>query len=332
MSKSVLILGGARFHGHQLAERLANEGHRVYVLNRGRFRTDYMRGIIHLKADRNNPAELKNALNGLCFDTVVDNNGYHPTQVDALLDIVGRNCGHYIFTSTAAVYMALSSDHLLRESEAVGEPHGPFSPKVIDYARGKFGAEEAVRNNAKDINFTILRFPNIFGEGDFLGKLTYFYHRMHDGGMILLEEEVRRFSLIYVRDAVNIIRMVMNKGSCYNETFNAADPVTYDYDEFFSTVYGGLYEPERIVFAPALKIWEAGYFLPLSWGPAVDVSAIMDKLPAIEYTPLRNWSGGALEWEIRYLNEKVKERESIRDIPLELELRKKFALCPQVSS
>ena len=41
MSRKILVMGGARFHGLQLAASLHIKGNEVYVLNRGNFKSDY---------------------------------------------------------------------------------------------------------------------------------------------------------------------------------------------------------------------------------------------------------------------------------------------------
>ena len=309
MPERILMLGGARFHGLQLAERLASAGNEIYVLNRGKHNKHYNRRIKHLIVDRNNARQLKVVLNGLCFDAVIDNNAYNAAQIEKMLDSLRGRCGHYIFTSTAAVYLALSSDHRLREEEAKGVLNGPYSPVVKDYGLNKFAAEETLRKKYNNFNYTIIRFPNIFGVGDFLGKLSFFYHRFRDGGKILLEKEVGRFSLIFAKDAVRVMSAVVNNEKCFGKTINVADLATYNYEQFFSTVFGDLYSPAKVVFMPARDMWDARYFLPVAWGPMVDTSLLRNLFDDIDFTSLNAWGRLTLEWELGRFRNRSSEPE-----------------------
>lgn len=320
MPERILILGGARFHGLQLAEYLVAAGNEVYVLNRGKHKTHYNRGIKHLIADRNDAGQLKAVLNDLRFDAVIDNNAYDKAQIERMLDLLCERCGHYIFTSTAAVYLALYSDHKLREAEAKGVLNGPYSPVVKHYALSKLAAEETLRQKYNDINYTIIRLPNIFGVGDFLGKLSYFYCRFRDGGKILLENEVGRFSLVCAKDAVRVMSAVVNNEKCFSKTINVADPATYNYEQFFSTIFGKYYSPAKVVFMPARDMWDAGYFLPLAWGPMVDTTLLRDLFDAIDFTSLDAWGKLTLEWELDRFGDRTSNPDFARARGRELEL------------
>jgi len=320
MSNRILILGGARFHGLQLAEYLVAAGNEVYVLNRGKHKAHYNLGIKHLIADRNDAGQLKAVLNDLCFDTVVDNNAYETVQIEGMLNLLCGRCGHYIFTSTVAVYLALHSDHKLREEEADGLLNSPYSPVVKDYALNKFVAEETLRQKYNNINYTIVRFPNIFGFGDFLGKLSFFYYRFRDGGQILLEKEVGQFSLVCAKDVVRVMSAVISSKKCFGKTINVADPATYNYEQFFSTIFGELYSPAKVVFMPARDMWDAGYFLPLAWGAMVDTTLFRNLFNDIDFTSLSAWGKLTLEWELDRFGDRTSDPDFARTRGRELEL------------
>lgn len=289
MPDKILIMGGARFHGFQLACDLADAGNNVYVLNRGRYRSGYRPSIRHLVVDRNDRDALKKILKGLSFKAVIDNNAYTSKQVDILLSALKTNYEHYIFTSTAAVYMTLSSDKPINERDVAGIPDGPFSPKVSDYAYNKFKAEATIRDSLKAQNFTIIRIPNIFGENDFSNKLNYFHHRFLNKKAIVLEQEVNGFSLVYVKDVVNMFKRTLSNPLFFNQTLNFADPAVYSYNDFFSGVFGNLFDPDKIIFKPAQEMWESGHFLPLAWGPVLDTTVFNQIIKDFSYTPLKKW-------------------------------------------
>lgn len=324
MKRRILILGGARFHGLQLAEFLSSNKNEVYVLNRGIYKTTYNHGIKHLIADRNKAAELECVLKNSYFDAVIDNNAYNQYQVELLLDLLQNKCSHYIFTSTVAVYLNFSSRGKLKEKEAEGRGSGLYPPQIMPYALEKLAAENSVRKKCGDVNFTILRFPNIFGEGDFKGKLAYFYYRLLDGGKVLLEKEIKRFNIIYVKDAIRIFNAVVENSACYAETLNICDPQAYSYDKFLKTVYKKNYSPKKLFLMDAAKLWKKGFYLPFAWGPILDTSLARKLLGNITFSPLEEWSSPALDWEIRHFRDLYQGKDYACSRKFELELISKY--------
>ena len=240
-NRNILILGGARFHGLQLAEHLVDTGNRVFVLNRGRYKSQYDSRITHIVADRNNTDSLKRIFDDYGFEAVIDNNAYKPYQVEAVLRALRNRCKHYIFTSSFAVYMKVYSDYKVKEEESTGIQGLPFYPTIKDYGLQKLESEKAVHDVGKGLNYTILRLPSVFGEGDFLGKLSFFYYRLMDGMKMLIEKDVESFNLIYVKDLVKIIVNIVANEKFYGEVVNVADPTLYNYEELFSTIFGDVY-------------------------------------------------------------------------------------------
>ncbi len=317
-NRNILILGGARFHGLQLAEHLVSTGNRVFVLNRGRYKSQYDSRIKHIVADRNNIDSLKRIFDDYEFEAVIDNNAYKPYQVETILRALRNRCKHYIFTSSVAVYQRISSDYKVAEEESTGISGNPYYSKIKEYAINKFQAENILRQDHHSINYTIIRIPTVFGEGDFLGKLIYLYERLKDGGKILLEEDIDKFSLIYVQDVVKIFSAVIENETCFGKTINVADPKTYDYGEFFSNIYGNLFSNDRVVLMSAVEMWEAGYSFYFVWGPMVDTRLCESIFPDIVYTPISTWGKRTLKWELENLMGKIDNPEFSRTVDMEL--------------
>jgi nucleoside-diphosphate-sugar epimerase len=320
VGRKVLILGGARFHGLQLAMLLNAKGDGVYVLNRGKYKTNYPSGIKHLVADRNNYLELKKTIESCHYDIVVDNNAYDQQQVELLLNLIQKKCEHYVFTSTAAVYLTLALSEKLDEKQATGEQNGPYPPNIRDYAVNKFIAENFIQKITYDLNFTILRFPNIFGEGDFAGKLAYFYFRFKDGQRVLFEKQINSFSIVYIKDAVNVFDAVIGNDKCFHKVLNICDPQPYNYSEFFRIVYGQLYSPQKLARVDATRLWENGFYLPFAWGPMLDTTSAKKILGDISFTPLRRWCNPAIKWEIEHFRNLYQMADYARMRKSELEL------------
>src|SRR6516225_3541302 len=100
LSMQILLIGGTRFVGYQLAWRLLAADHQVTLLNRGHMPDPFGQRVERLVVDRTTP-EFEQVLRGRSFDAVVDFAAY--TGVDARQSVAtfgdGR-VGHYIVIST----------------------------------------------------------------------------------------------------------------------------------------------------------------------------------------------------------------------------------------
>src|SRR4051812_1084846 len=111
----ILVVGGTRFFGKTLVERLLAAGHALTVLSRGKLPAPA--GAEPLVADRADPAALWVALAGRAFDAVVDNVAMTADHVRGALDALGERVGHYVFTSSISAYGDFSQGHFWREGD-----------------------------------------------------------------------------------------------------------------------------------------------------------------------------------------------------------------------
>ncbi len=297
MKKKILIVGGARFHGYELLIKLSSI-YEVYVLNRGNYRTEYPLSIKHLKADRNSLEDLVNVTKTLQFDIIIDNNAYNKEQVSLLVKVLNKRFEQYIFISSAAIYKRLYTTDALTETAIVGSDDN-YSPNIIEYATNKLECEKFIQREIK--NYTILRFPNIFGEKDFAHKISYFLYRFNTLNRVLFEKEIDKFSLIYVHDAVNAIISCIFQKQFYNEVFNVSDPRAFSLDDFFLPVED-IYKKKKF-FKPATLLWQKGYIPSFGWGPLLNMDKFLQACDSFQFTPFEIWIDKSFQSEMAYLNE-----------------------------
>src|SRR5207253_1215794 len=99
---NVLIIGGSRYFGKLLVNRLRDAGSAVSVLNRGS--TAVPDGVNHLIADRDDETALLDALGAREFDVVIDQVCYTPAQAEIAARVFAGRTGRYLMTSTVEVY------------------------------------------------------------------------------------------------------------------------------------------------------------------------------------------------------------------------------------
>ncbi|OWK25642.1 hypothetical protein AJ87_08155 [Rhizobium yanglingense] len=113
---NILVIGGSGFVGHAIVRNLMAAGHTLSLLNRGNCPVS---GTEQLTADRNEPAGLREVLEGRAFDVVIDSNCYTGAQARDLITALAGRTPAALVISSAAVY-ADAAAHPPTESEPTG--------------------------------------------------------------------------------------------------------------------------------------------------------------------------------------------------------------------
>jgi nucleoside-diphosphate-sugar epimerase len=228
---NILVLGGTRFFGKTLVEQLGSAGHAVTVLSRGKLPPPA--GAAHLVADRADPAALTAALAGRSFDVVIDNVAMTAAHVGAALDALGDRTGHYVLTSTAAVYGDFAHGRIWREPDFGLDradldrtlPHGE------PYTIGKRAAEAVLwRGERSRVPFTIVRPGYVVGPHDHLKRMEFFLRRLHDGGPVLVPSGSGDiFQLAWHADVASAMARVLGDEACFGRAYNLCGPELFTY-------------------------------------------------------------------------------------------------------
>ncbi|MFE9427943.1 NAD-dependent epimerase/dehydratase family protein [Kitasatospora sp. NPDC006697] len=191
----ICVIGGSRYFGKLLVERLQAAGHRVTVVNRGS--APPPAGVEHLVADRNDEAALTAALGSRGFDTVVDQVCYTPAQAAIAARAFAGRTRRYVMTSTIEVYDPATAT-LPTVPMGTPVPEGTVDPagwqvsldlpwhddgyRAAHYAEGKRQAE-AVLTRAGGVAFTAVRSAHVLGGGarEFTGRLAHYTERIAEG-------------------------------------------------------------------------------------------------------------------------------------------------------
>lgn len=103
--RNVLVLGGTRFFGKRLVEKLIHDGDSaVTILTRGVTADDFGDHVTRLAVDRTDEEALARAAGGGVWDVVYDNICYSPDEAAAAVRIFAGRTKKYILTSSLSVY------------------------------------------------------------------------------------------------------------------------------------------------------------------------------------------------------------------------------------
>jgi nucleoside-diphosphate-sugar epimerase len=232
--REVLVIGGTGFLGRRISEEFARHGDHVAVLSRGQQTRDPLPGTESLQADRRDLAALSRALRSREFDIVVDNIAFDAQDVSSLLKVLNGRAGHYLLTSSVAVYADRYVRRPIREHEAdltwrvpVDAPNA-FHPRLGHaYANGKRAAEQAVNESA--IPWTVLRPPVVLGADDRTLRVWWFVQRLLDGKPLVIPDwgPGRVFQVAWTHDVARAFYCAAANPAAFGRSYNVAQAELY---------------------------------------------------------------------------------------------------------
>ena len=223
--KNVLVIGGSYFVGRVFVEALAPDpGFRLVVVNRGN-RPLHLEGVEEIICDRNQTAQLREALPSLAWDAVVDFCGYTAKDIrNVALALPRGSVGHYIFISTTSVYAPTHALPIREDGTKLPGPQPELGP-AAGYGFQKWLAEQTVSTHARQLGFdsTCLRPSIIYGPYNYAPRERYFFDLIDRNQIVILpDNELALFQFVSVWDVAEIIRRSMGNPETFGKAFNLA--------------------------------------------------------------------------------------------------------------
>ena len=161
----VLIIGGTRFLGLNITQRLAARGDRVTVANRGQTAWERPEGVEQIMADISQERSLAAAVEGRAFDAAIHMIAMSAGSAAAVLEPLQGKIGHYVQCGSVGVYAPLQ--YLPADEEHPTHPReiGP-DEQYVGFSHKLAADTEAARLCEEfAIPLTVLRPTAIIGPG-----------------------------------------------------------------------------------------------------------------------------------------------------------------------
>ncbi|WP_150266957.1 NAD-dependent epimerase/dehydratase family protein [Paenibacillus tepidiphilus] len=203
--RRILVLGGTRFFGKRLVERLLQDKDtEVTILTRGRAEDDLGDRVERLTADRGDEAALAAAVHGKHFDVVYDNICYSPDEALAAVRVFAGSAGRYILTSSMSVYD--TSPEALTEAafNPLQLPPQPGGREQFTYQEGKRLAE-AVLLQQTEFPAAAVRFPIVLGTDDYTRRLHFHIEHILKGQPLGIPNPQAQMSMIRSDEAADFL-------------------------------------------------------------------------------------------------------------------------------
>jgi nucleoside-diphosphate-sugar epimerase len=263
----ILVIGGTRFIGPRVIERLVAAGHEVVVFNRGQTASPLAAAVRRIRGDRHHLAEHATEFRRLAPDVVLDLIAFTEQDARSLILTLRGLAGRAVILSSGDVYRAygvftglepgpleptpLKEDAPLRQALYVhrAATSGPDDP-MSDYE--KILVERAVLADTT-LPATILRLPMVYGPGDYQHRLSPYLRRMANGRrVILLDEGLARWRCLrgHVENVAAAIALAVTDPKAAGRIYNVAEATAFTEAAWVARIAEAMRWDGKIVTAP----------------------------------------------------------------------------------
>jgi nucleoside-diphosphate-sugar epimerase len=185
MHKNILVIGGTRYFGKLLVQRLVSAGHQVTIATRGKAHDPFGARIRRIRVDRRNEAAMRAAFaDAEGYDIVYDQMCYSPLDAAIAVRVFAGKVKRYVMASTIDVYRELLGTqdtpfaetdlNILAQRIDTGYPWHDPALATQSYVMGKLQAEAYLYRDGSLPLVTVRIGHVLAGPEDFTGRLAHY--------------------------------------------------------------------------------------------------------------------------------------------------------------
>jgi nucleoside-diphosphate-sugar epimerase len=154
-----LFIGGTGTISAAISRQLLEQGHELWLLNRGSRNSALPPGAREIRGDINNEADIAGKIAGADFDVVADFIAFTADQTERDYRLFKDKTRQYIFISSASAYQKPLSSAVITESTPLANP-------FWQYSRDKIACEDFLMQKYRENGFpiTIVRPSHTYDE------------------------------------------------------------------------------------------------------------------------------------------------------------------------
>lgn len=261
----VLVVGGTRFVGRGLVQRLVARGYEVTILNRGLQPDLFGERVERLIADRTT-SQFGTILHGRSFNVAIDFAAYDGADARGAVEALRGQVGHYIAISSGQVYLVKHDQPMLAreidyEGPLIEEPAEGRDRNNWLYGMGKREMEDVLAAAWEEERFpaTRLRLPMVSGELDHAQRVQSYLHRILDGGPVIIPDGGHHPTRhVYSGSVINAIQGMLGREATFGEAYNLAQEETPTLAELVRLLCDQVGASPRIVDLAAVNLMTVG--------------------------------------------------------------------------
>ena len=168
----ILVIGGTKFFGIHMVNRLLEQGHEVTVATRGRAADPFGDRVKRVMIQRMDEESMKNVLVRDHYDVIIDKIAYCSSDIKYVLD--HADCDRYIYMSSTAVYDPKHLNTVESDFDGYSKDFEWCDRFAYSYDKIKRQAEYALWQQYPDKNWTAVRYPFVIGVDDYTKRLLFY--------------------------------------------------------------------------------------------------------------------------------------------------------------
>jgi nucleoside-diphosphate-sugar epimerase len=247
----VLFIGGTGNISSACTRRALEKNVEVIHLNRGTRPEKAPQGVTTLRADIRNADEVRRALGGMRFDSVIQWLGYLPEHVEADIARFRDRTAQYVFISSASAYRKPLPHPVITESTPLGNP-------FWEYSQNKIACERLLERAWEDSRFpyTVVRpshtyddgwIPTCFGSRDYTVA-----RRILDGNEIVVPGDGQSlWTLTHASDFAKGFIGLLGNPTAIGQAFHITSDEFLTWETIHQTIGLALGAGPRIVHVPS---------------------------------------------------------------------------------
>lgn len=232
----ILFIGGTGVLSTDIVKLCVKKEYEVYMINRGHNNKNVDKKVNIIIGDINDKESIKEKIEGMTFDVVIDFLSYIENELKSKLEIFNNKCEQYIFISSATVYRKTEKGERITEKTEA-------SNHEWDYSDNKLKCEKVLEENYKKTGqkYTIVRPYITYSEKRIPDmaispkKWTLANRIINQKPVLLWDDGQARCTLTQTKEfAVGIVGLFLNE-KAYQEVFHITTDHTLTWKE--ATIY-----------------------------------------------------------------------------------------------
>ena len=144
----ILLIGGTGTISSAITRQLAEDGHELWLLNRGNRKGEVPANVRQVICDINDEAEVMRQTGAEVFDAVCEFIGFLPSQVERDIRLFSGRTRQYVYISSASAYNKPAASHVITEGTTLANPYW-------EYSRNKIACEELLMRTYREEGFPV---------------------------------------------------------------------------------------------------------------------------------------------------------------------------------
>ena len=206
---NILVIGGTRYFGIHMVNKLLEQGYNITIATRGKTPDSYGDRVKRIIIERTNEESMRKVLQGKYFDVVIDKIAYCSDDIRYVMDYV--DCDKYIYMSSTSVYNPKHMNTVESDFNGYSNDFVWCNRFEFPYEEIKRQAEYALWQKYSDKKWIAVRYPFAIGKDDYTKRLLFYVEHMMKSEPMYIDNIDYQMSYIRSDEAGEFIAYLVDK-------------------------------------------------------------------------------------------------------------------------